>query len=71
MENLLEKAIRDYPIGTVYRSVMSGDVHTVLSTPEYYNKKCDIIAGGNYIYYNDRWAEIISSPVPKQLPIFN
>lgn len=63
MNELLEKAKRDYPIGTKFRSVFTEDQHT--STGNYVLNDGDVFVENKKrwwcIYYSkrDQWAEII------------
>jgi hypothetical protein len=73
-EELLIEAKRRYPIGTIFRS--PEDNCTYNTTDQGFYTHNSILQGlvalakqecgnGEYIYYNDRWAEIISLPTPK------
>lgn len=72
-DDLLEQAIRNYPIGTKYIGISAeGEImnrrgkHEIVRTPNWHAKKSrrdsydGIEAGEWLIYYNGKWAEIIS-----------
>ena len=58
-QELLDKAKRDYPVGTVFRSLF-GKIYTVGDKSSYsLGAGSSILIDGMYIYRNDRWAEIL------------
>lgn len=65
-EELMEEVKRRYPIGCTVRDVMDSDEKVISD----YENKWDLCEGGLYyssnpdmrIYYNEKWAEIISYP---------
>lgn len=67
-EELLEKALHEYPIGTVVNPVseygISDTTYTIPVKPYIYRTpQCWIIAGVNvYCPLNKLWAKIISTP---------
>lgn len=63
--NLLEKAQRDYPIGTEYIGIRDGDIETVRHTPSWVHE--NIEGGLDYIYFEGKWAKIVT-PVENGLP---
>lgn len=60
-QEMLDKAIREYPIGTIVESAYNGDEYLVDRKPKF--SGYDITAGP-YIYYNEKWAKILSTPEP-------
>jgi hypothetical protein len=72
VDEVLEKAIKDYPIGTKYigfeyNGSLSKDISTIIRDIDCYlnNSMNKILAYGskyNYCYYDGQWAEIISYP---------
>lgn len=66
-EQLLEKAKKDYPVGTVFKSAYSGDTFTVKSNSHAFCGKSIVVDSGPYLYNhsNGKWAEIISKPESK------
>ena len=66
--SLLEKAQRDYPIGTEYIGIRDGDTETVNYTPRWVEGQDGNIEGGrDYIYRDGEWAKIVM-PVENSLP---
>ena len=61
----LDKAIRDYPIGTKHRGISGIDEYFVTETPIWLG--CEIFGGDGIIYSEpyDRWAKIVSKPEVK------
>lgn len=65
--SLLEKAQRDYPIGTEYIGIRDGDTETVIYTPRWIEGQDGNIEGGrDYIYCDGEWAKIVT---PKKFDI--
>ena len=59
MQELLDKAKRDYPVGTVFRSFF-GVMCTVKNRPRYSLGAYDsILIDDTYVYRDGRWAEIL------------
>ena len=59
MQELLDKAIRDYPAGTVFKSLF-GKICTVKNKPCYsIGEHSSIIIDGKYVYKDGRWAEVL------------
>jgi len=66
--SLLEKAQRDYPIGTEYIGIRDGNIKTVNYTPRWVEGQNGNIEGGfDYIYLEGEWAKIVM-PVKNSLP---
>jgi hypothetical protein len=66
--SLLEKAQRDYPIGTEYIGLRDGNTETVNYTPRWVEGQDGNIEGGfDYIYLEGEWAKIVI-PVENSLP---
>lgn len=76
-DDLLEEAKRRYPIGTKFISV-SGRILIVTNSNHMYLLRNNIIVStdegngetiknGASIYYNGKWAEIVSTPEPKNI----
>jgi hypothetical protein len=64
---LLEKAQRNYPIGTEYIGLRDGDTETVRYTPRWVEGQDGSIEGGtDYIYRDGEWAKIV---MPKKFEI--
>jgi hypothetical protein len=65
--SLLEKAQRDYPIGTEYIGIRDGNIETVNYTPRWVEGQDGNIEGGfDYIYRDGEWAKIV---MPKKFDI--
>ena len=65
--SLLEKAQRDYPIGTEYIGIRDGDTETVVYTPRWIEGQDGNIEGGrDYIYRDGEWAKTV---MPKTFEI--
>jgi len=70
VDNLLETAKQNYPIGTTFKSLIDRTTKTVISDTPY---GCSYICVGvktprtsqstAYLYKDGKWAEIISTPV--------
>ena len=68
---LLEEAKLKYPIGTKFKSPQSGIIFTIetvckwTESSDHKEVRCRINNNEYhpYLYYNNKWAEIISSPV--------
>ncbi len=61
-EEMLEKAKRDYPIGTIYIPLSNSGSkeftkRTAYRKPRELNSGIDV--GFGYIYYHNKWAEIV------------
>lgn len=63
-EELLAKAIKDYPIGTVFLSVISNDPMLSMNIPYWsnYNSICTKPSANGVVYKDNIWAKIISYP---------
>lgn len=81
-EELLEKAKKDYPIGTYYASAGGGNGKYIVEekdelehpdTLTRFGQGCIGIKGKGFIKHKDEWAEIISKPEqkPSKVLIFN
>ena len=65
-EEMMAKALRDYPVGTRYKSAMSHDKDSlVVERQDFYAWAEGIRAetGKGWICHKEVWAEIISKPV--------
>lgn len=60
-EELLKKAIRDYPVGTKYLSAYSGS-ESINTTNSFIIGDDSISIDGFDVYFNGKWAKIINSP---------
>jgi len=72
-EKLIEEAKKRYPAGTKYISAMSGiDIYIAKGDPYFGNivNSNSIFDNRACIYYNNKWAEIISTPEVKVLDKF-
>ena len=74
-QEMLAKARRDYPVGTKFISPCIPNRTREITKEDYglYDSDISVIMTGNscYICYKGQWGEIIYSPKPKELPIFN
>lgn len=66
---LLEYAKANYPIGTKFRSSLSGSIFTVITHEIEVHGDGDVQLRNQglncpFLYRNNTWAEIISSPKP-------
>jgi len=77
MEELLEKARRDYPAGTVFKSAYNSDRKGKVTHLNFFVENKNIFTDqlyddlaeegiGEAIYYEGKWAEIISKPEVKE-----
>lgn len=68
-EELLEKAKRDYPIGTEYIGLRDNEPYTARLTPSWIPKGRDdyygIQVGTDYVYREGKWAEIVTKDIPE------
>ncbi|HZJ99758.1 MAG TPA: hypothetical protein VFC79_07115 [Tissierellaceae bacterium] len=59
IQELLDKAKRDYPAGTVFRSFF-GEIWTVKNKPRYsLGAYSSILVDNAYVYRDGRWAEVL------------
>ena len=62
-EELLEKAKREYPIGTEYIGLRDNEPYTARLSPSWVPKGCNdyfgIQVGTDYVYRDGKWAEIV------------
>lgn len=63
-EPLLEYAKKKYPVGIKIKSAYAGDEYSIKSNLFFSGENIDN-GGTGYVYYNGRWAEIISLPEEK------
>ena len=69
-EKLLAEARRKYPIGTEIKSPESGNIF-IIGTDTFSITGCGDIQGRSnkhnrpYVYYNDKWAEVIKAIEPQ------
>jgi len=66
-EKLLIKARRDYPIGIKFISPENNRTYIIKNDRYWIGTSESILASinghsGEYIYYNDKWAKIVSKP---------
>ena len=68
-EKLLEFAGENYPIGTKFISPCEKSIQTANMFPYFFTENYNIAVKSHLgvIYYNGKWAEIISSPKPKEI----
>lgn len=68
-EELLEKAKRDYPIGTEYIGLRDNEPYTARTSPSWvpkgYNDYYGIEVGTDYIYRDGKWAKIVTKDIPE------
>lgn len=69
-EEILAEAKRKYPVGTKYRGVCSNLIEGVVNADydvrkPFKNDEIVLDAGKDYLFYKNRWAEIISLPETK------
>jgi len=75
-EELLAKAKRDYPIGTIFKSAYDPERKGICKGDFWYTSSVDGVfaqkkqkKNGEAVYYAGKWAEIIYSPIKKQYKI--
>ncbi|TXG81386.1 MAG: hypothetical protein E6R13_06345 [Spirochaetes bacterium] len=73
-EELITEAKRRYPIGTVFKSPENDETYTVTKEGFYIGETpikgenkvlAQLETHGEYVYFNNTWAKIISLPTPK------
>ncbi len=67
-EDLLKEAKRRYPVGTVYKGLVSGTSTIKTETFDYYKGQDQICTDGGTVYLGGQWAKIISKPNDKYAP---
>ena len=68
MEELLKIAKENYPVGTTFVSVFSGDHYKIKPYSSYeIDDEIDISIGGIIVYSKGIWAKIISKPQVKEV----
>jgi len=71
MDELLEKAKKDYPKGTIFKSVFNQCTYQRRSDGNMYiENNYNIKTNNIYVYYNNKWAEIIETPILKIDDVF-
>lgn len=73
-EELITEAKRRYPIGTVFKSPENDETYTATKEGFYIRETpikgentvlAQLETHGEYVYFNNTWAKIISLPTPK------
>ena len=68
-EELLEKAKRDYPIGTEYIGLRDNEPYIARTSPSWvpnrYNEYYGIQVGTDYVYMEGKWADIVTMDIPE------
>lgn len=59
-QELLEEAKRRYPVGTRFKSVLSGKIYTIKSTSYRWIIKGIEVDDAPWVYYDGKWAEILT-----------
>lgn len=74
-EELLEKAKRDYPIGTKYIGLRDNEPYTARTSPSWVPSGRDdyfgIHVGTDYVYREGKWADIVTNDIPEYVECVN
>lgn len=69
IEGLLKMAELKYPVGCRFKSCFEQDINTVIIHPFTYRKDKNAVqnSNGGWVWWNDKWAEVVSMPIIKEV----